>query len=450
MRSLASASAQPGCVVQQLVAVEMEVADQRTCARPAGRGVRGCAATAAAASSLLTVRRTSSEPARARDCDLLDGALDVGRIGVGHRLDDDGRAAAHRDLADLDGERFSACLHAGILLDGRAGGIMRSHGTRSSMADAWFIPPVRDRCAPIAAVRCGNASAPRARPARCEPAAVRVGRETQGRAGKGVTTITGLPLSASRSRGARDPTEEALRFGRHGARRRHRDPGRSPRHHRRGARQARLAGQKIGRLTRGLPGDGPAAPRSAAWYDAASRQEPCGESPPFDEGRRRRNRPETLRHTNCGLSRSLESGRIDGATHRRGAALSRRAISQVLRTEGRTHVGAGVSVVVRSEVAMGLKTPLYDTHVRRAPRSSTSAAGTCRCPTARNSRSTTRCAATAGMFDVSHMCVVDLTGARVREFLRHAARERRREADTLRARRSIPACCCRTAASSTI
>ena len=36
---------------------------------------------------------------------------------------------------------------------------------------------------------------PKGAPGAAKPAAVRVGRETQGRAGKGVTTITGLPLS---------------------------------------------------------------------------------------------------------------------------------------------------------------------------------------------------------------------------------------------------------------
>jgi translation initiation factor 1 len=35
---------------------------------------------------------------------------------------------------------------------------------------------------------------PKGAPGAAKPAAVRVGRETQGRAGKGVTTITGLPL----------------------------------------------------------------------------------------------------------------------------------------------------------------------------------------------------------------------------------------------------------------
>jgi translation initiation factor 1 len=36
---------------------------------------------------------------------------------------------------------------------------------------------------------------PKGTPGKPAPAAIRVGRETQGRAGKGVTTVTGLPLS---------------------------------------------------------------------------------------------------------------------------------------------------------------------------------------------------------------------------------------------------------------
>jgi translation initiation factor 1 len=36
---------------------------------------------------------------------------------------------------------------------------------------------------------------PKGAPGAAKPSAVRVARETQGRAGKGVTTITGLPLS---------------------------------------------------------------------------------------------------------------------------------------------------------------------------------------------------------------------------------------------------------------
>ena len=59
--------------------------------------------TAAAASSVFTVMRTSSEPARASAVTCCDGALDVGGVGVGHRLHDDGRAAADDHGADADG-----------------------------------------------------------------------------------------------------------------------------------------------------------------------------------------------------------------------------------------------------------------------------------------------------------------------------------------------------------
>ena len=38
---------------------------------------------------------------------------------------------------------------------------------------------------------------PKGAPGAARPAGVRVGRETKGRAGKGVTTITGLPLAAA-------------------------------------------------------------------------------------------------------------------------------------------------------------------------------------------------------------------------------------------------------------
>ncbi len=40
--------------------------------------------------------------------DLVDCALNVGRIGVGHRLDDDGNFPADSDVADADGWSFSA------------------------------------------------------------------------------------------------------------------------------------------------------------------------------------------------------------------------------------------------------------------------------------------------------------------------------------------------------
>ena len=58
--------------------------------------------TAAAASSRSTVMRTISEPARDKCCDLGDRALDIGGVGVGHRLHHDRRAAADGDIADHD------------------------------------------------------------------------------------------------------------------------------------------------------------------------------------------------------------------------------------------------------------------------------------------------------------------------------------------------------------
>ena len=36
--------------------------------------------------------------------DLLDGGLNVGRVGVGHGLDDDGSLRAHADATDVDGD----------------------------------------------------------------------------------------------------------------------------------------------------------------------------------------------------------------------------------------------------------------------------------------------------------------------------------------------------------
>ena len=61
-----------------------------------------------AASSLLTVTRTSSEPARASAATCSMVPCDVGGVGVGHRLDDDGNFPADANVADVDGGGFSA------------------------------------------------------------------------------------------------------------------------------------------------------------------------------------------------------------------------------------------------------------------------------------------------------------------------------------------------------
>ena len=66
-----------------------------------------------------------------------------------------------------------------------------------------------------------------------------------------------------------------------------------------------------------------------------------------------------------------------------------------------------------------------------APRArawSISAAGTCRCTTARRSRSTTRCAATRACSTSRTCCVVDVDGAGARDVPAPRARQRRRQA----------------------
>ena len=136
---------------------------------------------------------------------------------------------------------------------------------------------------------------PKGAPGAAKPAGVRVGRETKGRAGKGVTTITGLPLPLRADRCARGAAEEALWVGRYGAQRRHRNSGRSPRSDRCGTCQIGLARKAIRRI--------------AIRVSCMHREKSCLESVLFSEDRRRRNRPETLRHTNYSLWRSLESDR---------------------------------------------------------------------------------------------------------------------------------------------
>jgi aminomethyltransferase len=77
------------------------------------------------------------------------------------------------------------------------------------------------------------------------------------------------------------------------------------------------------------------------------------------------------------------------------------------------------SLFVRSEVAMGLKTPLFGTHVRQGAKIVDF--GGWDMPLHYGSQIEEHHAVRrdAGMFDVSHMGIVDLTGGRVREFLRY-------------------------------
>jgi aminomethyltransferase len=81
---------------------------------------------------------------------------------------------------------------------------------------------------------------------------------------------------------------------------------------------------------------------------------------------------------------------------------------------------------------MPLRTPLYETHVAAGARMVDF--GGWDMPVVYGSQIEEHHAVRrdAGMFDVSHMCVVDLRGERVRDFLRRPARERRREAGSAR------------------
>src|SRR6202011_3016332 len=86
---------------------------------------------------------------------------------------------------------------------------------------------------------------------------------------------------------------------------------------------------------------------------------------------------------------------------------------------GAKHTGARVSYFFCREVAMGLKTALYDTHVLQGAKIVDF--GGWEMPLHYGSQIEEHHAVRrdAGMFDVSHMGVVDLTGERVREFLRN-------------------------------
>src|ERR1700694_3075639 len=107
---------------------------------------------------------------------------------------------------------------------------------------------------------------------------------------------------------------------------------------------------------------------------------------------------------------------IAAAIHRRGAALIKSARS--LRFKGQRGQADRCSCLFyfRREVAMGLKTVLYDTHVLQGAKIVDF--GGWEMPLHYGSQIEEHHAVRhdAGMFDVSHMGVVDLRGDRVREF----------------------------------
>jgi aminomethyltransferase len=153
----------------------------------------------------------------------------------------------------------------------------------------------------------------------------------------------------------------------------------------------------------------------------ASRQELSGERP-FIKGPPKAQPPGNAQaHELQFLAISGERSRRLGADPPKGKQrASARSISQVQGQRGGWHAGAGrISVDFRSEVAMGLKTPLYDTHVSEGAKIIDF--GGWDMPLNYGSQLEEHHAVRrdAGMFDVSHMCVIDLMGDRGREFLRY-------------------------------
>ena len=98
---------------------------------------------------------------------------------------------------------------------------------------------------------------------------------------------------------------------------------------------------------------------------------------------------------------------------------------------------------------MGRRTPLYDLHVELGAKMVDFGGWDMPLNYGSQIEEHHKVRRDAGMFDVSHMTVVDLHGPRTRAFLRHLLAN---SVDKLRnpARRSTRACSTRTAASSTI
>ena len=100
---------------QQLVPVEMEVADQRDRdaqlvqtfpdRRHGGGGLRG-------------VHRDADQfrAGTGQGPDLFDRSGDIGRVGVGHGLDDNGVGAADADTPNAGDERFAAWMRHGRIV----------------------------------------------------------------------------------------------------------------------------------------------------------------------------------------------------------------------------------------------------------------------------------------------------------------------------------------------
>ncbi len=133
-----------GVLAQQLVAVEMEIADERNAAAV---GIESLADRGHGGGGLLGVDGDPHQfgTGRGERLDLGDGCADVGGIGVGHRLHHDGRAAADGDVtharrarAVADDRRVSGIAHGSRLRSGAA-------GQRSGACSATDRPAYPDR-----------------------------------------------------------------------------------------------------------------------------------------------------------------------------------------------------------------------------------------------------------------------------------------------------------------
>ena len=147
MRYFASASAHAGMFAQQLVTVEMEVADERHVHAQLREPVAD-RRTAAAASASLTVMRTSSEPARASAliCCAVPSMSAVSVLVIDCTTI--GAAPPTVDAADLHGNGLAAGMaHLGyfswIYFDGGSRACARN--ARPSSASAGLSTP-RCRC----------------------------------------------------------------------------------------------------------------------------------------------------------------------------------------------------------------------------------------------------------------------------------------------------------------
>src|SRR5678809_1275386 len=108
------------------------------------------------------------------------------------------------------------------------------------------------------------------------------------------------------------------------------------------------------------------------------------------------------------------------SAHRRGEVPARRRAPDLSgrRTEG-SPLHAVAAVICFAGATMGFKTPLYETHVAAGARMVDF--GGWDMPVHYGSQIEEHHAVRrdAGMFDVSHMLIADVSGARARDYLRH-------------------------------